>query len=79
MVRRFGPTGGESEGGPVTRDQQADYLKSRGWKREGLYWRDKLTRQLWEQDSAVGQQKLRDREADGKDGGIPQGKRLANP
>ena len=61
----------------MTRPQQSDYLKSKGWKPEGLYWRDKLTRQLWEQDSAVGQQKSRDREANGKDGGISQGKRVA--
>lgn len=63
----------------MTSDQQADYLKAHGWKPEGELWRDRHTKYLWETSAAVGQQKLRDREANGKDGGIPQGKRMAHP
>lgn len=44
----------------MTPEQQAEYLKLRGWLREGEYWRDKKTTYLWEQSAAVKQQQFRD-------------------
>jgi hypothetical protein len=44
----------------MTPEQQADYLRSKGWKREYDLWRDRKTSYLWELSAAVKQQQFRD-------------------
>ena len=52
----------------MTTDQEAEYLKAKGWKRyqplkSDLFWRDTVTTYLWEHSAAVKQQQWRDKEA----------------